>query len=126
VDRLALILDWIEYYSDEGTNLPRMRDLSNEYREAYSAYESTSAATANYFPTHNKRPLEVDPHLEPPAKVARTSRMAVPEYTGYENVTNQAEYYYPNYYEYDYSAYNYQGYDPTNAPSYDPSSGSTF
>jgi len=116
-DVASLLLDWIEYCSDEGTNLPRLRDLSHEFLETHSTiYEtnppSTSATTAGV-----KRGLEPDPSVEPPPKAARVGEYA------YESTQVAPDYsaFYSNYYGYDYGAYGYQGY----GAGYDPNSGAT-
>uniref|UniRef100_A0A6B2L0A9 Uncharacterized protein n=1 Tax=Arcella intermedia TaxID=1963864 RepID=A0A6B2L0A9_9EUKA len=61
-DRQVLLMDWIEYCSDEGSNLQRFRDLSQEYYECFTAYDATLASSGH------KRSVEVDTSLEPPAK----------------------------------------------------------
>jgi len=67
-----------------------------------------------------KRLLEVEPSMEPPAKVAR-----VGDYTYDTTQTGDYTAYYQNYFGYDYGPYS--GYSSAygTAP-YDPSSGTTF
>eukprot|EP01125_Pyxidicula_operculata_P020564 TRINITY_DN7620_c0_g1_i3.p1 TRINITY_DN7620_c0_g1~~TRINITY_DN7620_c0_g1_i3.p1 ORF type:complete len:640 (-),score=131.51 TRINITY_DN7620_c0_g1_i3:226-2115(-) len=62
---LSIMLDWIEYCNDEGTNIKKIRELSNDYRDMHNTYEKNT--------TSFKRTMDHHHPEQPPAKVARKS-----------------------------------------------------
>jgi len=107
-NKIALLLDWIEYCADEGRNIQRFRDLSHEYREKCSYYEGNHASRGV------KRAFDETGAEMPPSKMPRTDQY------GYDPMSaDYSNYYYYNP-GYDYSAYSNfpqggygAGYDPT-------------
>jgi len=102
VDKMALLADWIEYCNDEGRNMYRLRNLSNEYRETFMGYETSTATTGSSSTSTVvattpvvgvKRSLETDGSDQPASKVARsdyygsasssTDASATADYSGY-------------------------------------------
>eukprot|EP01124_Arcella_intermedia_P034508 TRINITY_DN856_c0_g2_i2.p1 TRINITY_DN856_c0_g2~~TRINITY_DN856_c0_g2_i2.p1 ORF type:complete len:355 (-),score=91.94 TRINITY_DN856_c0_g2_i2:15-1079(-) len=104
VDRLALLLDWIAFYSDEGADLQELRNLTQEYKDQLAIYEASAHTSSSS--SHHKRPHEVDHAAEPPQKVPRTN-----EFNNFESHQQGSDYsYYNHYYGYDYNSYNYPPY----------------